>query len=207
MDAILQNFRRSFGPTTPFFYLLSLDPPTTMEELYRRAVKYSTLKDNSRAASQTVMITAQSDKSATKGQLEQKGSQIKNQKRSRDQSERKREPLKFTPLNISYDRLLLLIRDHPNFKCSTPIQSDLAQCNQSLRCDYHRDHGHETNQFRSLNFMVEKLIRAGYLRRYIREKVRVAKAAPAVERITVDSELPPEPRPIINYILGGPTDY
>ena len=58
MDAVLQNFRRSFGSTTHFFQSLSLDPPTTMEEMYRRAGKYSTLEDNIRAASQTVMITA-----------------------------------------------------------------------------------------------------------------------------------------------------
>ena len=57
MDVVLQNFRRSFGPTTPFFQSLSLDPPATMEELYRRANKFSTLEDNIRAASQTVMIT------------------------------------------------------------------------------------------------------------------------------------------------------
>ena len=50
MDAVLQNFRRSFGPTTPFFQSLSLDPPATMEELYRRANKYSTLEDNIRVA-------------------------------------------------------------------------------------------------------------------------------------------------------------
>ena len=84
MDAVLHNFRRSFGSTTPFFHSLSLDPPTTMEELYRWADKYSTLEDNIRAASQTVMITAQSSKSATEGQTEQKGSKSKNQKRSRD---------------------------------------------------------------------------------------------------------------------------
>ena len=145
MDAVLQNFRRSFGSTTPFFQSLSLDTPATMEELYIRADKYSTLEDNIRAASQTIMITAQNSKSATKGQTEQKKSQSKNQKRSPDQSERKREPPQFTPLNISYDRLLPLIRDHPDFKWPTPIQLDPKQRNQSLRCDYHRDHGHETN--------------------------------------------------------------
>ena len=46
MDAVLQNFRKSFAPSTPFFHLLSLDPLTTMEELYRRADRYSTLEDN-----------------------------------------------------------------------------------------------------------------------------------------------------------------
>ena len=51
MDVILQNFRRSFGPTTPFFQSLSLDPPATMEKLYRRANKFSMLEDNIRATS------------------------------------------------------------------------------------------------------------------------------------------------------------
>ena len=36
MDVVLQNFRRSFGLTTPFFQALSLEPPVTMEELYHR---------------------------------------------------------------------------------------------------------------------------------------------------------------------------
>ena len=131
--------------TTPFFHSLSLDPLATMKELYRREDKYSTLEDNIRATSQTVKITTQGSKPATKGQSEQKGSQSKNQKRSQGQSEKKREPPQFTPLNISYDGLLPLIWDHPDFKWPTPIQSDLAQCNWSLRCDYHRDHRHETN--------------------------------------------------------------
>ena len=48
--------------------------------------------NNIRAASQTVMITAQSTKPSKKGQSEQKGNQTKDQKRSREQSERKREP-------------------------------------------------------------------------------------------------------------------
>ena len=57
MDAVSKNFRRSFGLATPFFQSLSLDLPATMEELYRRVDKFSTLEDNIRAASQTVMIT------------------------------------------------------------------------------------------------------------------------------------------------------
>ena len=139
MDAVLQNFRKSFGLTAPFFHSLSLDPPMTMEELYKRADKYSTLEDNIWATSQTVMITTQSSRPATTSQSEQKASQRKNQKRSRDQSERKREPPQFTPVNISYERLLPLIQDHPDFKWPTSIRSDPSQCNQSLRSDYHID--------------------------------------------------------------------
>ena len=175
-----------------------------MEELYGRADRYSTLEDNIRAAYQTIMIITQSAKPAPKGQFEHKGGQNKNQKRS--QSEKMREPPQFTPLNISYDRLLPLIWDHPDFKWPTPIQSDPAQRNKSLRCDYHRDHEQKANRCRSLKFLVEKLIRAGHLRRYVRETVREAEAALAVERIVAAAELPLEPRPTINYIMGSSAD-
>ena len=92
MDAVLQNFRRSFRPTTPFFQSLSLDPPETMEELYRQADKFSMLEDNIRTASQTVMITTQKNKPAAKGPPEQKCSQGKSQKLPDGQSEKKKDP-------------------------------------------------------------------------------------------------------------------
>ena len=63
---------------------------------------------------------------------------------------------------------------------------------------------HETNRCQTLKFLVEKLIRAGHLRGYIQEPARRAKIAPAVERIAASLELPSEPQPTINYILGGP---
>ena len=178
MNAVLQNFRRSFGLTTPFFQSLSLDPPATMEELYQRANKYSTLEDNILAASQTVMIIAQNSKLAAKGQSVQKGSQNKNQKRSQEYLEKKREPPQFTPLNISYDRLLPLIWDHLDFKWPPPMRANPDQLNRSLRCDYHRDHGHETNHCQSLKFLVEKLILARHLRRYIRSRPAKQKLPP-----------------------------
>ena len=48
-----------------------------MEELYRRVDRCSTLEDNIRAASLTVMIIAHNIKPTKKGQPEQKGSQTK----------------------------------------------------------------------------------------------------------------------------------
>ena len=170
MYAILQNFRRIFGPSTPFFLPLSLDPLATMGELYRRADRYSMLEDNIRAATQTVMITSQpaeGSNSSGKQPSKSKEGQNKDQKRSCDQSQKKREPP--PPLNVSYERLLPVIRDLPEFKWPAPIQTDPSQRNKFLWCDYHRDHEHETNRCRSLKFMAEKLIKARHLRRYVRE--------------------------------------
>ena len=206
MEAVLQNFKRSFGPTTPFFQSLSLDPPANMEELYRRADKFSTLEDNIRVASQIIMITTQSSKLATKGPSEQKRNQGKGQKRPDGQSEKRKDPPQFTTLNIAYDRLLPITRDLPNFKWPPPLRAGLDQRNRSLRCEYHRDHGHETNHCQSLKFPIEKLIQVWHLRRYLREPTRRATAAPAADRAVVDIEHASGPRPTINFILGGPAD-
>ncbi|KAJ9676035.1 hypothetical protein PVL29_024834 [Vitis rotundifolia] len=50
MDAILQIFKRSICPGTLFFESLAKKPPTTMDDLFRRANKYSMLEDDVRAA-------------------------------------------------------------------------------------------------------------------------------------------------------------
>ena len=75
------------------------------------------------------------------------------------------------------------------FKWLTPIQTDPYQRNKSLRCDYHRDHGHETDRCRSLKFMVEKLIKDGHLRRYIREIDHGVESGQAIDRVTATAGL------------------
>ena len=89
MDVVLQNFKISFAPSTPFFHSLSFDSLATMEELYRRTNKYSTLEENIKATTQTVMITSKPDGSSKlerKKLAESREGQSKNQKQPRDQS-------------------------------------------------------------------------------------------------------------------------
>ena len=123
------------------------------------------LKDNIRAATQTVMITNQPDernKSLGKKVFESKEGQSRDRKQSCDHSHKKRELPQFTPLNVSYERILPIIHDLLEFKWPALIQTDPSQKNKSLWCDYHRDHGHETDKCRSLKFLVEMLIKEGH---------------------------------------------
>ena len=115
-------------------------------------------------------------------------------------------PPQFTPVNIAYDRLLPLIRDLPDFKWPPPIRAGPNQRNRSLRYDYHRDHDHETNHCQSLKFLIEKLIRAGHIRRYIQEPSNGVATAPTADRAIVDTVHASGSRPAINFILGGPHD-
>lgn len=52
MDAILQIFKRSIFPSTHFFEFLAKKSLMTMENLFRRANKYSMLEDDVRAVTQ-----------------------------------------------------------------------------------------------------------------------------------------------------------
>ena len=54
--------------------------------------------------------------------------------------------------------------------------------------------------------MVERLIRAGHLRRYLRESTRGVAVAPTADGAIEEVEHLPESRPTINFILGGPAD-
>ena len=46
MDIVLQIFERNIYPGTPFFVSLAKKPPTSMDDLFKRANKYSMLEDN-----------------------------------------------------------------------------------------------------------------------------------------------------------------
>ncbi|KAL6333776.1 hypothetical protein AAG906_028962 [Vitis piasezkii] len=69
MDAVLQIFKRSICPGTPFFESLAKKPPTTMDDLFKRANKYSMLEDDVRAATQQVMVAGQAARAVRKEML------------------------------------------------------------------------------------------------------------------------------------------
>ncbi|RVW81949.1 hypothetical protein CK203_033316 [Vitis vinifera] len=63
MDVVLQIFKRSICPGTPFFESLPKKPPTTMDDLFRHASKYLMLEDDVRAATQQIMVARQASRS------------------------------------------------------------------------------------------------------------------------------------------------
>ena len=71
----------------------------------------------------------------------------------------------------------------------TDLDESFPKKKKSLQCDYHRDHGHETDRCRSLKFLVEKLIKAGHLRRYVKEGDHIEESGQAVNRITVGAAI------------------
>ena len=149
--------------------------PTTMDDLFRRVDKYSMLKDNVLEASQHILVTnhpAKNDKA--------RNSKPSNQSRkgNRRQDGWHQHQVRLTPLSIFYERLLLQICNLSNFRWSEPIKTDPARRDQNRRCSYHKDHNHTTKQCKSLHYLVEKLIKVGHLKQYVRTTSGQRKATP-----------------------------
>ena len=97
-----------------------------------------------------------------------------------------------------------MIQDLSNFRWPRPIRTDPTKRDHSKKCAYHKEHGHTTERCRSLHYLVERLIKAGHLKQYIRSKARV-KDTPR-NRDSGTSRTPVAPKAVINYIHGGPLD-
>ncbi|KAL6327105.1 hypothetical protein AAG906_014349 [Vitis piasezkii] len=149
MDVVLQIFKRSICPGTPFFESLAKKPPTTMDDLFRRASKYSMLEDDVRAATQ--ILVADGHPSG--------GKKFQTSERPSHQAP----PL--MPISVSYEKLLPMIQDLSDFRWPGPIRTDPSKRDHSKKCAYHKEHGHTTERCRSLHYLVERLIKAGHLNR------------------------------------------
>ncbi|RVW64520.1 hypothetical protein CK203_040368 [Vitis vinifera] len=104
MDAVLQIFKRSICPGTPFFESLAKKPPTTMDDLFRRANKYSMLEDDVRAATQQVLVAGRPSRSNAERNTKPPDRPKPSDRRQEGPSRPEMPPL--TPLSISYEKLL-----------------------------------------------------------------------------------------------------
>ena len=198
MDAVLQIFKRSICPGIPFFESFTKKPPISMDDLFRRAGKYSMLVDDVRAAMQQVLITGQAVRSEATRSFKAPNHPGSS---NRGQDER-RPPLIRTPLTTSYEKLLPIIRDLPSFRWPGPVRSNPSERDRSKKCAYHKDHGHTTKTCRSLHYMVEDLLKVGHLKQYIRTAPKGKESSHGQ-----GSRAPATPiRVVINYIHGGPLD-
>ncbi|WKA08968.1 hypothetical protein VitviT2T_026648 [Vitis vinifera] len=202
MDAVLQIFKRSICPGTPFFESLAKKPPTTMDDLFRRANKYSMLEDDVRAATQQVLVAGR----PSRGNLERN---TKPPDRAKQSDQRQEGPSRpemppLTPLSISYEKLLPMIQDLSDFKWPRPIGTDPSTRDRSKKCAFHKDHGHTTETCRSFQYLVERLIKAGHLKQYLRSGN--GRRDTPQHHNPGNLRAPAAPKAVINYITGGPSD-
>ena len=66
-------------------------------------------------------------------------------------------------------RIVDWIKGEPYFRWPSKMGGNPTRRNQNLYCNYHRDKGHITEQYRVLKDNLEQLVRAEHLKEYIVE--------------------------------------
>ena len=97
-----------------------------------------------------------------------------------------------------------MICDLSDFIWLEPIKTDPGKQDRNKKCVYHKDHSHNTKQCRSLHYLVEKLIRVGHLKQYIRS---IGGQRKTTWDLAIQEPITPTaPKVFINYIYEGPVD-
>ena len=137
------NFLKGVSaPGTPFFESLTKKPPTTMDDLFKGANKYSMLEDDVHAPTHLVLITSRLSRNDLVG-----NSKTTSQRRQTDKGQdrqRQSNQANPIPLSISYDKLIPMSQDLFDFRWRELIETNPAKRDWNRKCAYHKDHGHTT---------------------------------------------------------------
>nr|CAN67629.1 hypothetical protein VITISV_040829 [Vitis vinifera] len=193
---------RDICPGTPFFESLAKKAPSTMDDLFIRASKYSMLEDDVRAATQQVLVAGQAPRSGTERSAKLSDRPRPSDRRQEGPSRPERPPL--TPLSISYEKLLPMIQGLFDFRWPRPLGTDPSKRDHSKKCVLHKEHGHTTETCRCLHYLVERFIKAGHLKQYLRSDDEGRDASQ--NHNSGGPRAPSAPKAVINYINGGPSD-
>ena len=148
---------------------LTKNPLKTMIEMLFKAQKYMNAKDSVAAISDV-------EKPGDKGR---KDDERRGQKRDRpdrqltDANRRKEDKgtrtVKFTPLVMPIDKILMQIKDKHYLKWPRPLHSSPHIRNKNKYCRFHKDHGHYTEDCQDLKEQIEELIQKGKLQKYVKK--------------------------------------
>ncbi|GKU94659.1 hypothetical protein SLEP1_g8119 [Rubroshorea leprosula] len=129
---------------------------------------------------------------------------------------RPRPPL-WTSFTVPRSQILMQIKNKMELRRPAPLQSPAASRDHTRYCDFHQDHGHTTEDCKSLKLELESLARKGMLNEYIQNislqkfvkeqgQPQGSRAANNKDGVGYQQAPPPLPPPsrIIHMITGGP---
>ena len=76
--------------------------------------------------------------------------------------------MKFTPLTMPIDQILMEIKDEQYLKWPKSLHSSPSVCDKRKYCSFHKDYGHYTEDCRDLKEQREELIQKGKLQKYVK---------------------------------------
>ncbi|RVW54600.1 hypothetical protein CK203_071403 [Vitis vinifera] len=160
------------------------------------------LEDDVRAATQQVLVAGQASRSGADRNAKLPDWPRPSERKQEGPGRPERPPL--TPLSISYEKTSPYDQGMSDFKWPRPLGTDPSKRDHNKKCTFHKEHGHTTEECRCLHYLVERLIRTGHLKQYLRSDTGGRDASQ--NHNTGAPRAPAAPKVVINYINGGPSD-
>ena len=140
---------------------LAKNPPRTMAEMILKAQKYMNVED----AMATIRDNEQpGDKGGKEDERRGQKRERPDQRAvevNRQRDDKSNRMVKFTPLVMPIDKILMQIKDEHYLKWPRPFHSSPHVHDKNKYCCFHKDHGHYTKDCRDLKEQIEELIRKG----------------------------------------------
>ena len=147
---------------------LAKNPPKTMTEILLKVQKYMNAKD-----ALVAIKDVEKPRDKAKKEDDRRGQKRERpDRRNNDENRRKDDKgprtVRFTPLVMPVDKILTQIKDEHYLKWPRPLHSSPNVRDKNKYCQFHKDHGHNTEDCRDLKEQIEKLIRKGKLQKYVK---------------------------------------
>ena len=153
-----------------FVVSLAKNPPKTMAEMLLKAQKYMN-------AEVALAVIKDVKKTNEKGRKEddrrgrkRKHSDHQTNNGGKRKDKKAPQTVKFTLLVMPVDKILAQIKDENYLKWPRPLHSSLNMRDKKKYCCFHKDHGHDTKEYRDLKEQIEGLIRKGKLQRFVKKR-------------------------------------
>ena len=168
-------------------FSISKNPQANMTEVLAKAEKYINGEEaltSKRGSSSTHKEKSRTDKQRERSPRSQRGRE-RSPRRDRERSPKRRgsikdrlgpphpelrqqySPRRFTPLTVVVSQVLREVQHEKFLRWPSQMRTDPTKSDNIRYCEFHRDHGHRTDDCIQLRKEIEYLIRRGYLRRYI----------------------------------------
>ncbi|KAK3010617.1 hypothetical protein RJ639_010793 [Escallonia herrerae] len=148
---------RGVRPGTPLRFSLNKRPPEHMADLLDRVEKYLRAKEDSMTTTQDEGISGRKRRDRPEGKIPEEP------KRSRTTLSKH-----FTPLTTSREHILNQIKGQDILKWPKPMRMPADRRDAQLYCQFHKDHGHTTEECKVLRREIENLIARGHLKQFVK---------------------------------------
>ena len=132
-----------------FLASLAKNPPKTMAEALLKAQKYMNAEE-ALAAIDGVNKTKKKEREDDRRGQKRDRTDRRNGEGNKRREDKNLRLVKFTPLVMPVDQILIEIRDEPSLKWPRPLHLSPNVHDKRKYCRFHKDHGHYTEDCRDL---------------------------------------------------------